>query len=130
MKAITLAGALFLSMPGSTAAAPVPAPATPPEANTTLRARLTDEAIKQAVRETLAESGLGPASAPTDGTFSGDSYRAFARGFTEAKKPSCLGPDALKHQPSEISTKHWNIGVSGLLALPFWATAIARGKCN
>jgi hypothetical protein len=32
----------------------------------------------------------------------------------------------MKHQPPHIGP----IGISGLLALPFWGLAIVRGKCN
>ncbi len=41
-----------------------------------------------------------------------------------------MGPDALKHQPAEFRTKNWAVGAGGLLALPLWAAAIVRGKCN
>lgn len=123
MKAIVLAGSLSLIM-SSAAAEPAS------EAAPSLRARLTDETIKQAVRETLAEDPGSSRPAPSGDALSGDTYRKFSRTFTEAKKPSCLGPDALKHQPAEFSTKNWNFGVGGLMALPFWAAAIARGKCN
>jgi hypothetical protein len=73
-----------------------------------------------------------PADAmPAGGTaLSGGAYREFARKFSEAEKAHCLGPDALKHQPAGFSTKNWNFGFGGLAGLPFWAAAIARGKCN
>lgn len=128
MKASVLASVLLLAMPEAFAAEPGTAPA--PVAARPLRARLTDEAIKQAVRETLAESGERPAAAGSGDVLSGDRYQPFSRGFTEARKPSCLGPDALKHQPASVSTKNWNFSAGALLALPFWAAAIARGKCN
>ena len=126
----TLSSFLLLTMLGARAAEPDAAPPTTPAAATPLRARLTDEAIRLAVRETLAETTAPGARAPSGDVLSGDSYRKFSRDFTEAKKPSCLGPDALKHQPASFSTKNWNFGVGGLLALPFWAAAIARGKCQ
>ena len=129
MKATVIACLLSLTI-SSTAAEPDATPAAPPEAALPLRARLTDEAIKQAVRETLAESPTRPGSTSSGDVLSGDAYRKFSRGFTEAKKPSCLGPDALKHQPATYSTKNWNFSAGGLMALPFWAAAIARGKCN
>lgn len=99
--------------------------------------RLKDPLIEKAVRETLAESkedGKDPgkeravyAAKPAPG---GDRYEAFGRQFSEAQKPSCLGPDALKHQPAGFTSGGWNIGLGGLLALPFWGAAIVRGKCN
>ena len=98
-----------------------------------LSLRLTDEVISKAVRETLAEqadkSRLQPGKA-----LSGDAYRKFERAFSEAEKPGCLHPDATKFQPSGTVVKTpagaFNVGVGGLFALPFWAAAIVRGKCN
>ena len=102
--------------------APAPAPAAP-------SARPSDEAIKAAVRAILDEM---PADAmPAGGTaLSGGAYREFARKFSEAEKPHCLGSNALTHQPAGFSTKNWNFGFGGLAALPFWGAAIARGKCS
>lgn len=131
MKASALALSLLLHASTGAAAAPEgPAPAVEPSAP--LRARLTDEAIRQAVRETLAESRDRPAArGEGEGEIlSGDGYRAFARDFAEARKPSCMAPDALKHQPPGLRTKNWNVGLGGLFALPFWAAAIVKGKCN
>jgi hypothetical protein len=130
MKTYALASLLLLTMPGASAAEPEAAQPTPPVAGTPLRASLTEEAIRLAVRETLAETPAPAARALSGEVLSGDGYRKFSRDFTEAKKPSCLGPDALKHQPASFSTKNWNFGAGGLLALPFWAAAIARGKCH
>lgn len=94
-----------------------------------LGARPSDEAIKAAVRAVLEEM---PAEAmPINGTaLSGGTYREFARKFSEAEKPHCLGPNATKHQPAGFSTKNWNFGFGGLFALPFWGAAIVRGKCS
>jgi hypothetical protein len=117
--------------PGSPASAqhePVAAAGTPVAAPPT-SARPSDEAIKAAVRAVLEEMPDTPM--PATGTaLSGGAYREFARQFSEAEKPHCLGPNALKHQPAGFSTKNWNFGAAGLLALPFWGAAIARGKCS
>lgn len=92
-------------------------------------ARPSDEEIRKAVREVLAEtpaqplSGSGPA-------ISGGPYKEFARQFSEAERPHCMGPNPLKHQPASTVYKGWNIGAGGIFALPFWAAAIVRGKCN
>jgi hypothetical protein len=94
-----------------------------------LSLRLTDEVISKAVRETLAEQKGNPKLQPGK-ALSGDPYQKFERGFSDARKPGCFGPDALKFQPSSTVVGGWNIGVGGLLALPFWAAAVARGKCN
>ena len=100
-------------------------PAPPPP----LSLRLSDEVIGKAVRETLAEH---PGSPPlqTEKALSGDPYQKFSRGFSEARKPDCLHPDAMKFQPNSFVVGGWNVGFNGIFALPFWATAIARGKCN
>jgi hypothetical protein len=102
-----------------------------------LSLRLTDEVISKAVRETLAEQQAGQPGSPrlaSGKALSGDAYRKFEKGFSEAEKPGCFGPDALKFQPSTKVVKaggqDYVVGVAGLLALPFWGAAILRGKCN
>jgi hypothetical protein len=102
-----------------------------------LSLRLTDEVISKAVRETLAEQQAGQPGSPklaSGKALSGDAYRRFEKGFSEAEKPGCFGPDALKFQPSTKVVKaggqDYVVGVAGLLALPFWGAAILRGKCN
>jgi hypothetical protein len=118
--------AIVLSFVVMDAGAAEPAPAPTPS----LRARLTDDVVKQAVRETLAEGPREPKDAPSGRVLSGDRYQSFARTFSEAQIPSCLRPDALKHQPNKIDTKDWHFEANGTLALPFWAAAIVRGKCK
>ena len=89
-----------------------------------IRQRLDDEAIRKAVRETLAET---PAPAKDRGpALRGDAYEKFERKFDDARLPSCWQPDAMKHQPPRIGP----IAVGGILALPFWGAAIVTGKCN
>ncbi|QJE01226.1 hypothetical protein HH212_15265 [Massilia forsythiae] len=90
---------------------------------------ISDAAIKEAVRAALADEPKA-ASGDRGPALSGDRHREFSRQFSEAEKPSCLGPDALKHQPAEFRTKTWVFGLGGVLALPFWGAAIVRGKCN
>jgi len=126
------AGMLLLAFTGSPAAA---AQAPDPLGGAAPAFQFKDARIEKAVRETLAESKEEEKTKPraafaATGALSGDSYEAFGRQFSEAQKPSCLGPDALKHQPAGFSTKGWNFGLGGLLALPFWGAAIARGKCR
>ena len=36
----------------------------------------------------------------------------------------------MKHQPTSFEAGGWVFGVGGQFALPFWAAAIARGKCS
>jgi len=114
--------AIVVSLVATDASAAEPTPS--------LRARLTEDVVKQAVRETLAEGPREPQAAPSGRVLSGDRYQSFARTFSEAQIPSCLRPDALKHQPNKIDTKNWHFEANGTLALPFWAAAIARGKCK
>jgi hypothetical protein len=95
--------------------------------------RLTDEAISKAVRESLAESPRIPRQ-QSGKVLSGDSYQKFERAFSEAEKPGCMNPDAMKFQPHSLTFKlggqDYVMGVSGKLAIPFWIAAIVRGKCN
>jgi hypothetical protein len=92
-----------------------------PAADTPLRARLTDEAIRDAVRQTLASEKQDAVMAP-GATLSGDPrYQQFGRQMSDAKIPDCLHGDALKFQPTFLG---------GLLAIPFWALAAMRGKCR
>lgn len=96
-------------------------------------ARPSDDAIKAAVRAVLEEMPVSPM--PSSGTaLSGSAYRSFERRFSAAKKPHCLGPDPLKHQPHSFVAKtvlgDYVFGVGGIFALPFWSAAIVRGKCN
>lgn len=108
----------------------LPAPPAPAAAAS---ARPSDEAIRAAVRATLAEMPESPML--SKGTaLSGGPYREFARSFSLAAKPHCLGPDPLKHQPHSTVVKtifgDFAVGVGGIYALPFWGAAVLRGKCN
>ena len=121
--------ALLLSAAAAAAAAEAVAPAKP-AANLPLRARLTEDVIKQAVRDTRAEQPAEGDATPSGQVLRGDRAQAFARAFTYAQKPSCMGSDALKLQPSEIYTKNWYFSASGWTALPIWAAAVVNGKCK
>lgn len=94
-----------------------------------LLARPNEEAIQKAIRDTLDEGRDNLVSVDST-VLSGGAYREFSRQFSEAKTPHCMGPDPLRHQPASTVYKGWNIGVGGVYALPFWAAAIVRGKCN
>jgi hypothetical protein len=103
--------------------APLPAPAPDaqlPTPASTLRSRISDESIRKAVKETIAESWENPRRHEND-TISATAYETFGRDFSEAKVPDCLHADGLKRQPTFF--------LSGLLALPFVAVAKIRGKC-
>jgi hypothetical protein len=112
-----LVPAALLTVLACAAHAADPAPAS-------IRQRLDDEAIRKAVRETLAET---PAPAKDHGpVLQGDAYGKFERQFDDARIPSCWQPNAMKHQPPRIGP----IAVGGILALPFWGAAIVTGKCK
>jgi hypothetical protein len=115
MRAIVLAALLTVISSAVKAA-----DAAPPS----IRQRLDEEAIRKAVRETLAET---PVPAQDRGpALRGDAYEKFERKFDDARLPSCWQPDAMKHQPPRIGP----IAVGGILALPFWGAAIVTGKCK
>lgn len=100
-----------------------PLPQSPPA---TLRARLGDPAlIRAAVRHAVAGDAALPGTR-RDSALGADPYRGFADAVDEARVPSCLHPDALKHQPPKIGP----VALGGFLVLPFLAAAILRGKCN
>jgi hypothetical protein len=95
--------------------------------------RLTDEAVSKAVHESLAESPRIPLQ-QSGKVLSGDLYQKFERGFSEARKPDCLHPDAMKFQPHGLNFKllgqEYVLEATGRIAIPFWIAAIVRGKCN
>jgi hypothetical protein len=101
--------------------APAPAPPAP-----SLSARVSDPAvIRAAVREALAARSQPPA--PRGATaLSGDAHASFTRAVDEARVPGCLNTDAMKHQPPHIGA----IDFTGLMAVPFWVSAMVRGKCH
>lgn len=124
MRRCVAAGLIAVQMAGGLAAEP---------ASQTLRQKLSDEAIRQAVRETLSET---PENVRKDESpaLRGDKYESFAREFSEARVPECLRPDGLKHQPTgfvaRVGGQQYHVGVGGLLAAPFVAVAKLRGKCQ
>jgi hypothetical protein len=91
---------------------------------------LTDEIIRKAVRETIAED---PHPAPVANQQAGvlrvaaaSMEERMSTAFEEAKVPDCLHQDALKLQPAHIGP----IGVVGPLSLPWIVAAVVRGKCR
>ena len=98
------------SLPDRTAPAPMKPTALPSE-----------DAIRAAVRETLAEKLDNPRLHEAD-TYRANHYDIFARKVEEATVPDCLHEDGLKRQPTFF--------LGGLLALPFIAVAKVRGKCQ
>ena len=103
---------------------PAPAPASDaqlPKPVSTLRSRISDESIRKAVKETIAETWENPRRHEND-TISATAYENFGRDFSEAKVPDCLHADGLKRQPTFF--------LGGVLALPFIAVAKIRGKCK
>ncbi|MGZ5200996.1 MAG: hypothetical protein ACXWC4_14595 [Telluria sp.] len=116
-----VAACLIVTMTSLDARAQAPAHSeSRPPPDTPLRARLTDEVIKDAVKQSLASEKQDAVMAP-DKALSADRYRQFGREMSDAKIPDCLHGDALKFQPTLFG---------GLLAIPFWAIAAIRGKCR
>jgi len=130
-------GALLLACAGTVGAAwaqsqpqPQPAPAPAP--------RIADEAIRDAVKATVAEMPkLPPPDAKPD--FSGGvagpgegagSRAAIDRAFIAAEVGSCWGSDALKHNPPVIMLGGVPLALGGLLALPHVFHAASSGKCK
>jgi hypothetical protein len=126
MKLPLLAG-LLLTMSGAHAQPPG---ASTPAAKPTppLRARLSGEAVRSAVRETLAQEDPQTGPLPSGPVLSGGSLRGFAQDVAAAKTPSCL--DALAFRPAQTDTKNWHFEAKGLTALPFWTAAVMQGKCR
>ncbi|WP_305823671.1 hypothetical protein [Massilia brevitalea] len=106
-------------LPVPQAAAPAAPALQPPGA--TLRSRISDDAIRKAVKETLDTTWENPRRYEND-TMSATPYDSFGREFSEARVPDCLHADGLKRQPTFF--------LGGALALPFIAVAKLRGKCN
>lgn len=92
---------------------------------------LTDEMIKKAVRETIAEDPRRAPGANGNGAGAGvygavTPHSKMSAAFERAKVPDCLHDDALKHQPATIGP----INVVGPYSLPWVIAAALRGKCN
>jgi hypothetical protein len=125
---LIVAASLIVVLSSNTASAQAPTER-PQPASPSLRAKLTDDVIKDAIKQTLAE--YPKEGRPDRGNVLGaDTHEQFSRDFSEAQVPGCLNPDALKHVPTSVQTKNWNFGLTGLLALPMWAAAAASGKCH
>lgn len=94
---------------------------------------LTDDIIRKAVHDTLAEMAPSSSSAHATGrqaaTFGASAdtgYGKLAEAFNQAKVPSCLHGDALKLQPAHIGP----VAVVGPYSLPWVVAAAIRGKCR
>ncbi|NYE59552.1 hypothetical protein FHW58_000704 [Duganella sp. 1224] len=89
---------------------------------------LTDDIIRKAVRETIAEDPRPlPSSNAQAGAFRANPVEArMSAAFEQAKVPDCLHPDALKLQPAQIGP----VAVVGPYSLPWVIAAAARGKCR
>jgi hypothetical protein len=109
------------------AQAPADAELTPIVQATPAEPVLTDELIKKAVRETIAEDPHAPVSKPDAGVFRASSVEArMSAAFDQAKVPDCLHDDALKLQPAHIGP----VQVVGPYSLPWLVSAVVRGKCR
>lgn len=114
-----LAACLIVALASTSASAqPLPGQAEPDVA---LRSRLTNDVIKDAVKNTLRDDKKGQ-QVNKEEAFGVERYENFARDFSEAKVPDCLHSEGLKRQPTFFLT--------GVLALPFIVVAAVRGKCH
>lgn len=119
MRSILIACLIVvLAMRGAYAQASRKAPAVSPAP---LRAHLTNDVIRQAVKEALADDKKDQRQRQ-DTVLGAERYENFSRDFSEAKVPDCLHGDGLKYQPTFF--------LGGVLALPFVLVAAARGKCH
>ena len=91
---------------------------------------ITDEVIRKAVRETIAEDPRpAPAANQQGGVLRAETTTLQSRmtaAFNGAKVPDCLHDDALKLQPARIGP----VGVVGPYSLPWLIAAAVRGKCH
>lgn len=89
---------------------------------------LTDDVIKKAVRETIADDPQpAPVKHPQAGAFRADAVaERMAVAFEQARVPDCLHDNALKHQPAQIGP----VKVVGPYTLPWMVSAAIRGKCR
>lgn len=78
-------------------------------------------AERKALEDTqkFVESGPGPTR-----------YQQFASDVDEATIPYCYKGDAMKHTPPVLEVGSLKIPLGGVLAVPFFAKAIATGKCR
>jgi hypothetical protein len=114
-----IAAAVLAACARGAAALPSAPPAIPPV--------LTDDIIKKAVRETIAEYPQPIVAYRNAGAFSaGTSQDRMSAAFEQAKVPDCLHGDALKHQPARLGP----VNVVGPYSLPWVVAAALRGKCN
>jgi hypothetical protein len=121
MNAVLVVSLLAMQLMGSTMVKPEPAATQQP-----LMPKITEQMVRQAVRETLAaEAAVQTLRRHEADTLRADKYQAFATQFDEAKVPDCLHPDGLKRQPTNIGP----IKIVGLYAVPFVLIAKLRGKC-
>ncbi|WP_348698774.1 hypothetical protein [Duganella fentianensis] len=91
---------------------------------------LSEELIRKAVRETVAEDphpqALAARNAAAYGAATVTAQDRMTAAFNQAKVPDCLHDDALKLQPAYIGP----FGVVGPFSLPWVVAAALRGKCR
>ncbi|MYN17777.1 hypothetical protein GTP81_13525 [Rugamonas sp. FT107W] len=138
MKGIVVAACLMATplaawpLPEAPASAPRPAvkPAEPVAGDLSLPPPLSDELIRKAVRDTIAEDPhpVDPAKATAGvyGTTTPSVHDRMSAAFEQAKVPDCLHDDALKLQPAHIGP----VAVVGPYSLPWVIAAVIRGKCR
>ncbi|GGC69917.1 hypothetical protein [Undibacterium terreum] len=95
--------------------------------NSTLK--VDSKAITKAYKDSRTDmQKMADATGKTLANPESTKMQQFDVAMKEAAVPGCLakGEDPLKHNPAKLG----NVSFSGLLALPFYVTAIAKGKCK
>ncbi len=87
---------------------------------------ISDPVIRKAIVDSREPADDIPAAAPSSFGREQTSAQRIDRRFADADLPSCLGQDATRFVPPRVGP----FDFSGLLALPFWAEAIATGRCR
>ncbi len=90
-----------------------------------LRAAIDGATVRAAARASLADAAHTQAKFYSNKRETNKSEQ-FARDFTYAQIPNCIGPDALRHDAPRIG----QVDFTGLAALPFLAHAAITGKCH
>ncbi len=134
-RPLVAATLLAATAPGAAAAASVPAGGRPPSVASPAKTSAAPPALDLSpatIREAIAaskrpEDDLRPVGGATFGGSAAMTQAARTdRAFRDAEIPTCMTPDAWRFESPAIGP----ISVSGLLALPFLAHAIATGKCR
>jgi hypothetical protein len=108
---------------------PAAGPAAEPAQDIDNRLKLDDKAIARAYRDGRSDlQKMADAAGKTLELPPLSKMQKFDAAMAEAAVPDCfaLGQDPLKHNPPKLG----QVALSGLLVIPFYIEAIAKGKCK